>query len=1100
MRIETGINGLNGVLETVRASIEFLPSLSFVIFRVGYLCFPDRENASTITMMRRSLPTITILAVIASPCRAGEPAALPALTTVAEIRAQDGLAYNSDRPLSLTGIVTLVDASRNMLVLQDATGAVALHPDSSGIPVQAGQRVSLNASAWAPFVASLPGFPYQPSGRDVRDRFEVPENEGNHRLTRMRGWLQPPVTGKYTFWIASDDSSELWLSTDSNPALARKIAFVPTSGWTDPHEWSRFPSQRSETLVLQAGESYFIEALQDQQLETSHLAVAWEGPEMKQDVIDGRFVVPWRVEGGVPPTSPDSSPAHGILREIWTDYAVGYLEPFKTGKVAEGGLTVRGMRISRLGDGVWPDPQPFEPGRQLASEDIHRWVEGEGSVRFLATDGTSATLELAVNGHRVLACVVRWQGSLPPPGPHLRARFRGVWEGVKDATEHLKTGFISVPSQLDVSFFEGQGEPQQGPASPLQDPVAAGPGGYFFTRGVVTFNDRVRGKDCIFIQDARNGIFVSQEERQLRTQLQVGQAIQIGGPLLPGKFAPGISPATFNVLGWQNLPIPAIPSAESPAESYRDGQWTEMEGVARAVNPDGTVLVMGRRVPLLVWIGQSDRDRLESLVNSTLRIRGVLSLELFGSPALLVPSRGFVEVLESAPELPEKPHPVAALNVSGLQEGWPHQVKVAGIVTYRDDRGFYLQDEGGGVLVESRNETLPRIGESVQVLGFPAVGKLTEAVWLPSDSTGSVVPAVWDPNRPGPSRNGMLTTVEALLVSSKTIGADQVLELQSDQHVFEAVLGNPSNKMRRFAAGSVLAVTGVGILESTPSSVPHQDPAMVLTRLLLRSPEDAVLLQGPPWWTWQRTATAIGLLLAVLAASLWRIESMNRRFARQEASRMAFARGMLASQEGERRRIAASLHDSLGQDLLVIRNQTHLAIQSSAEKSDLRQRLEEISNTTLQAINEVREITHNLRPYQLDRLGLTQSIRAITRKVSESHPVSFACHVDEIDGVFDNDSEIHVYRIVQEGINNILKHSAATEATVVIKKASGNLSISIRDNGRGLADGGVTADSGFGLSGIRERAEIMGGTARIDSSPGQGVNLHVLLPLQPTTK
>ena len=70
----------------------------------------------------------------------------------------------------------------------------------------------------------------------------------------------------------------------------------------------------------------------------------------------------------------------------------------------------------------------------------------------------------------------------------------------------------------------------------------------------------------------------------------------------------------------------------------------------------------------------------------------------------------------------------------------------------------------------------------------------------------------------------------------------------------------------------------------------------------------------------------------------------------------------------------------------------------------------------------------------------------------------------------------------------------------MIKIASGNLTISIRDNGRGLAAGGGLADAGFGLSGIRERAEIMGGIAKIDSSPGQGVNLQVQLPLPTLTK
>ena len=77
-----------------------------------------------------------------------------------------------------------------------------------------------------------------------------------------------------------------------------------------------------------------------------------------------------------------------------------------------------------------------------------------------------------------------------------------------------------------------------------------------------------------------------------------------------------------------------------------------------------------------------------------------------------------------------------------------------------------------------------------------------------------------------------------------------------------------------------------------------------------------------------------------------------------------------------------------------------------ANQPGVRQRLEEISGTTLQAINEVREITRNLRPYQLDRLGLTQSIRALVRKVAEACPVEFACHVDEVDGLFEHSADL----------------------------------------------------------------------------------------------
>lgn len=132
------------------------------------------------------------------------------------------------------------------------------------------------------------------------------------------------------------------------------------------------------------------------------------------------------------------------------------------------------------------------------------------------------------------------------------------------------------------------------------------------TRGVVAFNDRVRDKERLFIQDAQNGMFVSQPERELHTRLQVGQAVRIAGPLLPGKFAPGIRPAMVNMIGWQNLPTPVIPSAEAPASSYRDGQWTEIEGVARVVIPLSELGLVGAHDFNGLWIQNASGSALSN--------------------------------------------------------------------------------------------------------------------------------------------------------------------------------------------------------------------------------------------------------------------------------------------------------------------------------------------------------------------------------------------------------------------------------------------------------------------------------------------------------
>jgi signal transduction histidine kinase len=273
--------------------------------------------------------------------------------------------------------------------------------------------------------------------------------------------------------------------------------------------------------------------------------------------------------------------------------------------------------------------------------------------------------------------------------------------------------------------------------------------------------------------------------------------------------------------------------------------------------------------------------------------------------------------------------------------------------------------------------------------------------------------------------------------------------------------------------------------------------------ILLRSPGDVLVLSGPPWWTWQRTATLVGALLMVLIVTLLWVHLLRRRLERQQAARLAFSRQVLERLEDERRRIAINLHDSLGQVLLAIKNQALLAMQRPSDEPGLRQRLEEISGASSQAIEEVRQITHGLRPYQLDRLGLAQAIRAAVGLAAESGSILFASRVEDIDGVFDKDSEIHVYRIVQEAVNNVVKHSAATEATVVVKQRPGVVSLSIRDNGRGFAADaqGSTNPSGAGsgLSGMAERVRILNGKLTVDSRPGEGTDLTVEVPVPADT-
>lgn len=252
----------------------------------------------------------------------------------------------------------------------------------------------------------------------------------------------------------------------------------------------------------------------------------------------------------------------------------------------------------------------------------------------------------------------------------------------------------------------------------------------------------------------------------------------------------------------------------------------------------------------------------------------------------------------------------------------------------------------------------------------------------------------------------------------------------------------------------------------------------------------------PPYYrTWWFLAMIIAVACCVtLLAWNYRVSQLER----DNAAQQAFSRDLIASQELERKRIAAGLHDSLGQQLLIIKNWATLGLASPGDGQSLKEPLEEISSAAGQAIQEVRNVAYNLRPYELERLGLTVAIQDLVDHVAAASGIQFSPRLEEIDGEFSHEDEISVYRIIQEGLNNIARHSGASEAWLRTERADGEVVIVIRDNGRGFAPSSNGAREegrhGFGLLGMAERARMLGGVMRVESAPGSGSMIHISLP------
>jgi PAS domain S-box-containing protein len=217
--------------------------------------------------------------------------------------------------------------------------------------------------------------------------------------------------------------------------------------------------------------------------------------------------------------------------------------------------------------------------------------------------------------------------------------------------------------------------------------------------------------------------------------------------------------------------------------------------------------------------------------------------------------------------------------------------------------------------------------------------------------------------------------------------------------------------------------------------------------------------------------------------------------AREKKAREEFTKLLIASQEAERHRIAGELHDGLGQNLSIIKNRSLLAQRDPATSAVVTEHLQSIERIVSGAIDETRNLAHNLRPAHIEQVGLTASLQELIREVSTSSQIRFERRVENVDGIFNWEAATHVYRIAQEALNNLTKHSRAEQAVITIERDVRTVHMRITDDGAGFDIGRAASKGGLGLTSITERVRILGGQLNIQSALGKGTQLTVELPM-----
>ncbi|MCD2259452.1 sensor histidine kinase [Psychroserpens luteolus] len=197
-----------------------------------------------------------------------------------------------------------------------------------------------------------------------------------------------------------------------------------------------------------------------------------------------------------------------------------------------------------------------------------------------------------------------------------------------------------------------------------------------------------------------------------------------------------------------------------------------------------------------------------------------------------------------------------------------------------------------------------------------------------------------------------------------------------------------------------------------------------------------------------------------------------------------FSQDLINEQEKERTRLARELHDSVGQKLMLLSKQTKNSGDSNVEN---------LADITLE---EIRSISRGLHPSNLERLGLTESINALVYNINANTDLFFTDEIDNIDNILSKDAELHTYRIIQETLSNIVKHSEAKAVKMNISKTANTINIEVSDNGKGFDSETKYKNISLGLKTLFERAKIIGAEIYLNSQVnGGGTKVTLNIPI-----
>jgi PAS domain S-box-containing protein len=407
-------------------------------------------------------------------------------------------------------------------------------------------------------------------------------------------------------------------------------------------------------------------------------------------------------------------------------------------------------------------------------------------------------------------------------------------------------------------------------------------------RGVVTYADKTQSD--LFVQDSTAGIFVNSDATSV--PLHSGQVVEITGISGPGDFASQIENPKIHVVGQAPLPTPKRVPGEEFVTGTEDSQFVEVEGIVRsaAENQNRLLLHVASGTVIIPVYVLDHKPIPEGLVGAKIVVQGVSGgtynprLQFLGA-ILLAPSLKNLSIEAPAPadlfSIPVRPiHLVQRL---APVDAFNQRVHVQGLVTLqRSGKSIFIRDAQEGLEIETRQTTPLNVGDRVDVVGYPAIGDFSPMIQdgvYRRISSGAAPPplAAIAADALSGTYDCELIQIRGRVLGVSLRSNQKLLTINADGVMVEAEMDGPSPQELPYHArtGSVVQLTGICKVRVDENRSP------VGFGLLLRSPEDIVVLQRAPWWSLQRTLILLGFAALLVVGILFWVGMLRQRVGHQ---------------------------------------------------------------------------------------------------------------------------------------------------------------------------------------------------------------------------